>query len=292
MPPVAVARRDVRRCLAHGVAVFRGVFSVLSRAATLGGAVHSRTASAMATVDQGKDVEAATMSAQEEFNRKNVAAWAERKAKEQAEIQAKRDQDAELAAFWAERRERECPEYTDAEIQVAFAKTFEALFRIDQDRDQVRSRSGESVTATDPNTRQHGRQRLRTALEPFPHLPEWHGKSIPGIADGAPSPVGLMREGAEQAAPRHDVVGRNGALALIQKLNEDKMVLDLTFGDVFDWPSYLRSSRPLQVGASKLLQGRGTPGPRQCRGRRSGAVLGASSGVVRQSHHALLRSLG
>ena len=144
----------------------------------------------MATVDQGKDVEAATMSAQEEFNRKNVAAWAERKAKEQAEIQAKRDQDAELAAFWAERRERECPEYTDAEIQVAFAKTFEALFPIDQDRDQVRSRSGESVTATDPNTRQNGRQRLRTALEPFPHLPEWYGKSIPGIADGAPSPVG------------------------------------------------------------------------------------------------------
>ncbi len=52
--------------------------------------------------------------------------------------------------------------------------------------------------------------------------------------------------------PRHDAVGRNGALAFIQKLNEDKRdwLLDLTLGDAFHWPRYLRSSRPLEVGAS------------------------------------------
>ena len=107
----------------------------------------------------------------------------------------------------------------------------------------------------DPNTRQQ-----RTALEQCPHVPEWLGASIPGIADGAPSPVGLTREGAEHAVPRHDVVGRNRALAFIQKLIEDKMFLDLTRGGAFNWSCYLRSSPTLQVGASKLLQGRRTPG--------------------------------
>ena len=147
------------------------------------------------------------------------------------------------------------------------------------------------LAAEDPNCRQ---QRLdfivhRAAVEQFPHvrvhphhskikhegkpsrheaipvfgfLPEWLGESIPGIADGAPSPVGLTREGAEHAVPQQDVVGRNGALMFIQNLNEHNRVwvLDLTRGDEFSWHRYLRSSEPLKVGASKLLQGRRTPG--------------------------------
>ena len=147
------------------------------------------------------------------------------------------------------------------------------------------------LAALDPNTRQ---QRLdfivhRTDIEEFQHvrlhphrnsikhngapsrkeaypvfgvLSDWLGESIPVIADGAPSPVGLTRETAQHAVPQQDVVGRNGALAFIQSLNEHDRdwFLDLTEGHRFHWPRYMRSSGQLQVGSSKLLQGRRTPG--------------------------------
>ena len=64
--------------------------------------------------------------------------------------------------------------------------------------------------------------------------------------------------------PQQDVVGRSGALAFIQNLNTQNRgwVLDMTMGEEFPWLRYLRSrsSHPLEVGASKLLQGRRTPG--------------------------------
>ena len=107
-----------------------------------------------------------------------------------------------------------------------------------------------------------GKPSRHEAIPVFGFLHEWLGLAIPGIADGAPSPVGLTREAAEHAVPQQDVVGRNGAMAFIQKLNEHNRdwVLDLTRGDEFPWLRYLLSSVQLKVGASKLLQGRRTPG--------------------------------
>ena len=104
------------------------------------------------------------MTAQEawaERHRMRASAWAERLAKEQVEIQAKlqrkRDWDTQLAAFWVARRVRDVDEYADAELRAAFAETW--LLLIPNDRDEIRARSGETVTAMDPNTRQQ-----RTAL--------------------------------------------------------------------------------------------------------------------------------
>ena len=106
----------------------------------------------------------------------------------------------------------------------------------------------------------NGRLSRKEAFPVYGFLPEWLGESIPGIDDGADSPVGLTQDRAKHAVPRHDIIGRNSALTFIEKLNSEERawIVDLTRGDVFHWHRYLRSSSLLEVDAFTLLQGRRT----------------------------------
>jgi len=101
-----------------------------------------------------------------------------------------------------------------------------------------------------------GRPSPKEAVPVYGYLREWVGVSIPAIADGVPSPVGLNWK-----------LGRNSASDFICQLNIlcTDWILDLTDERLFLWRRYLRSSRLFQVGASKLLQG--AAGPRGEGGR-------------------------